>query len=131
MYILDPNGLIKYQVDKELTVSELLNAGQISLDPDSYFVSDATAVHRKDGTITRGQRPNITKPKINKTNNPKSINVVKVAPKKVENETSNPIDTATGNISTSAAARRAKILESYETVEGASQKVLAILGEGE
>jgi tetratricopeptide (TPR) repeat protein len=131
MYILDPNGLIKYQVDKELTVSELLNAGQTSLDPNSYFVSDATAVRRKDGTITGGRRPSITKPKTNKTKNPKSIDVVKVAPKKVEKETSKPIDPDTGNISISEATRRAKILESYETVEGSSQKVLAVLGEGE
>ena len=131
MYILDPDGLIKYQVDKELTVSELLNAGQASLDPNSYFVSDATAVRRNDGTITGGQRPKITKPATKKTNNPKSVAVVKVEPKKEELKTSKPIDTATGNVSISEATRRAKILESYETVEGSSQKVLAVLGEGE
>ncbi len=138
MYILDPNGLIKYQVDKELTVSELLNAGQASLDPTSYFVSDATAVRRKDGTISGNKRPKTTtSTEIKKT--PKSIEVAKVKTKP-SNQTNTrpttkpatkPIDTATGNISISAATRRAKILDSYETVEGSSQKVLAVLGEGE
>lgn len=129
MYILDPNGLIKYQVDKELTIDELLNAGQGALDPNSYFVSDATAVRRKDGTISGGSKPKITKPAPAKKNKPKSVDVVKVEPKRTEN--SKPIDTATGNISISEATRRAKILESYETVNESSQKVLAVLGEGE
>jgi tetratricopeptide (TPR) repeat protein len=129
MYILDPDGVIKYQVDKELTVSELLNAGQASLDPNSYFVSDATAVRRKDGTITGGRRPKIAKPKTKK--NPKSVDIVKVDPQKVKINPKKPIDTAMGNVSISEATRRAKILESYETVEGSSQKILAVLGEGE
>ena len=131
MYILDPNGLIKYQVDKELTINELLNAGQGALDPNSYFVSDATAVRRKDGTISGGSKPKIVKPAPEKKNNPKSVDVVKVVQGKVETKTSKPIDTATGNISISEATRRAKILESYETVDESTQKVLAVLGEGE
>jgi len=130
MYILDPNGLIKYQVDKELTVSELLNAGQASLDPTSYFVSDATAVRRKDGTISGGnqiQKPAATE--VKKT--PKSTEVAIVKKESSEVPNTKPIDTATGNVSISAATRRAKILDSYETVEGSSQKVLAVLGAGE
>ena len=123
MYILDPNGLIKYQVDKELTVSELLNAGQAALDPSSYFVSDATAVRRKDGTISGGSKPKIEKP-AKKTKTPKSADIVNV-------NKSKPLDTTTGNVSISEATRRAKILESYETVDESSQKVLAVLGEGE
>ncbi len=131
MYILDPNGLIKYQVDKELTIDELLNAGQGALDPNSYFVSDATAVRRKDGTISGGSKPKITKPASEKKNNPKSVDIVKAEPKKEKTQSSKPIDPATGNISISEATRRAKILESYETVDESSQKVLAVLGEGE
>lgn len=128
MFILDPNGLIKYQVDKELTVSELLNAGQAALDPNSYFVSDATAVRRKDGTVTGGAKP--------KNETPKSADVVAAAPKinksnKISKVKKKPIDTSDGNVSISEATRRAKILESYETVEESSEKVLAVLGEGE
>lgn len=129
MFILDPDGLIKYQVDKELTISELLSAGQAALDPNSYFVSDATAVRRKDGTVTGVSKI--------KKKTPKSTDVVSAAPK-IKNkktpsrkEPKKPIDTATGNISISQATRRAKILDSYETVEESSEKVLAVLGEGD
>jgi hypothetical protein len=46
MLIVDPNGAVKYQVDKELTTSELLNMGQKYLDPSTYHISESTAIRR-------------------------------------------------------------------------------------
>ena len=138
MFILDPNGIIKYQVDKELSVSELLNAGQAALDPNSYFVSEATAVRRKDGTITGGisNTENTAKnkaivtsaPQVNQTNNTSTNSTLA---NKTSTKRKIPIDPTEGNISISEATRRAKILDSYETVEESSEKVLAVLGEDE
>jgi len=134
MYILSPDGAVKYHTDGELSVDELLNAAQSSLNPGS-FVSEATAVRRTDGTITGGtvsNQPAVAKPTPvitpKEKQTPKTVEtaVVVAAP-----EVKTPIDPAEGNLSISAATRRAKILDSYETVDESSQKVLAVLGSGD
>ena len=117
MLIVDANGVVKYQVDRELSKSELLNIGQKSLDPTSYNISEATAVRRNSNEVVMAQdiplqpenlpsQPNETLEKTEKSNS---------APP----------------LSLSPATRRAKILDSYETVDESSQKVLAVLGAGE
>lgn len=133
MYILDPNGVVKYHVDKELSVDELLNAAQRSLDPNSYHVSDATTVMRNDGTVTGNiKTSNPTKNSPPKNHTPKQIitnsEVVTANPIRSKNK---PIDPSTNVNSISKATQRAKILESYETVDESSDKVLAVLGQGE
>lgn len=114
MLIVDPNGVVKYQVDRELTVSELLNMGEKALD--SYHISEATAVRRNSNEVVISQNntrhPVVQKPKTD------------TAPNQIEKAT-------TSTVSTSPATNRAKILESYETVEESSQKILAVLGVGE
>jgi len=134
MYILSPDGAVKYHTDGELSVDELLNAAQLSLNPGS-FVSEATAVRRTDGTITGGtvsNQPVVTKPATvvapPQKQTPKQAHNADVA---VVEKAKAPIDPAEGNLSISEATRRAKILDSYETVDESSQKVLAVLGSGD
>ena len=116
MLIVDPNGIVKYQVDRELTTSELLNMAQQSLDPTSYHVSESTAVRRNSNEIVVAQKP-------------KSQLGNKPVEKTTRVQKSN--NTGTSSPSLSEATRRAKLLDSYETVDESSQKVLAVLGVGE
>lgn len=119
MLIVDPNGVVKYQVDRELSTSELLNMGQKALDPSAYYISEATAVRRNTNNVAVVQQP---KPHpVNKTTQPKST------PNSKEKSSTNTLTAA----STSEATNRAQTLDRYETVEGSSQKVLAVLGVGE
>lgn len=106
MLIVDQDGTVKYQVDRELSVSELLNMGQKAVD--SSFPSSEPPVSKAVVTTTQSSTPS----------------------------TSSSTTTTTGkantsNTSLSAATRRAKLLDSYETVDESSQKVLAVLGAGE
>lgn len=128
MYILDPNGKVKYHTDKEMSIDELLIAGQRSLDPTSYNVSNATSVRRKDGTITGGVTQ--TRPKTVIKNTPKEVKpeeivvAAKVKPKEKEIET--PESNKVPDEETSQSA-----LIEFETVEESSEKVLHVLGKGE
>lgn len=117
MLIVDPNGVIKYQVDRELSVSELLNMGQKSLDPTAYHISEATAVRRNTNNGV-GNPPTTPYPVGTK---------VTPTPKVQEKKKDKGIPKST----LSEATRRAQVLESYETVDESSQKVLAVLGKGE
>ena len=117
MYILDPDGAVKYHTDKELSIEELLMAGQRSLDPTSYNVSNATSVKRKDGTITGGiSSPRITQKKsdnIPKNIEPKEV-VVAVQKQEEPKETKPP-----------------SVLDGIETIDESSERVLHVLGTGE
>lgn len=127
MYILDPNGIVKYQADRELSVSELLNAAQQSLDPGSYHQYDATAIRRNDGTITGGishETVGQEVPDPDPKSTPTNSDVVTAQPVAAPTSTSMPQDA----LSSSAATRRAQILDKYETVDESSEKVLAVLG---
>jgi len=124
MYILDPNGIIKYQVDKELSVSELLNAGQRSLDPNSYYVSESTAVNRNDGTISGG---NNIQTKANTTTTVVEAVITKPKAEVLPEESKVDVPMST----TSQGTNRAKYLEKFETVDESTDKILHVLGEGE
>lgn len=111
MLIVDPNGVIKNQVDRELSVSELLNMGQTALD--SYHISESTAVIRNTNEV-------VVAPKHPVKQTPKTVTTQK-----------NKVTATTSTASTSAATKRAQILDSYETVGESSQKILAVLAPGE
>ncbi len=112
MLIVDPNGVVKYQVDRELSISELLNMGQTALD--SYHISEATAVRRNSNEIV------VAKPQPQPSNTTTTVYSKKTAEQ-----------TASTALPLSDATRRAQVLDSYETVDESSQKVLAVLGAGE
>ena len=114
MLIVDPNGVVKQQVDRELTTSELLNMGQKALDSSSQHFSEATAVIRNSNEIEATQ-------KSNSNNSP---------PKKVT-PPNQPAQKPVSTGSISEATKRSKILDSYETIDESSQKILAVLGAGE
>lgn len=117
MLIVDPNGVIKYQVDRELSISELLNIGEKALDPTSYHISEATAVRRNSNAAVVAKKTKRAPINTSPENIPTPINSV--------------TNTTSTSVSTSKATRRSKILENYETVDESSQKVLAVLGAGE
>lgn len=121
MLIVDPNGVVKYQVDRELSISELLNMGQKSLDPNSYHISESIAVRRNSNQ------------NVVVNNTPPKHPVLK--PEGTETTSLNPKEQSTINNSTkmslSKATRRAKVLERYESVDESSDKILAVLGADE
>ena len=110
MLIVDPNGVVKYQVDRELSVSELLNMGQTALG--SYHISESTPIRKNSNDVVLA--PKSTERTVEKTTKPETT-----------------LKNTTSTVSTSPATERAKILDSYETVDESSQKVLAVLGVGE
>ncbi|MEM9548833.1 MAG: thioredoxin family protein [Bacteroidota bacterium] len=108
MIIVDPEGVIKYQVDRELSEIELLKMGQTALN--SYHISEATSIRRNSNI------PTALKPPIQ----PLSDSI--------------PRDTSTFISTTetpSQAKKREEFLETYETIEESSQKILAVLGDTE
>ncbi len=72
MFILDGDGIIKYQVDHELSRDEMLNIGQMMLDPANYNISDATTIRRNDGTVMATRPSNINQPPIRAVEKKKS-----------------------------------------------------------
>jgi thiol-disulfide isomerase/thioredoxin len=114
MMIVDPNGIIKYQVDRELNTIELLDMGQKALS--SYYASEATAIRRNSNQLVEASKQ--PKSDIEKSSNPQSQSKKSESP-------------VAAHYTISPATRRAKILEGYETVEESSEKVLAVLGAGE
>ena len=119
MLIVDPNGVIKYQVDRELTTSELLNMAQKSLDPSSYHISESTAVRRNTNQSVVTAAPSPYPIKNSPPTPPKKLEEEKTAKKKSNS-------TAT----TSKATNRAKVLDGYETVDDSSEKILTVLAAG-
>ena len=120
MIIVDPNGIVKYQVDRELSVEELLGMGQKALDPSTYHISEATAIRRNTNNVVNKkteERYPVGK-KLNPKNNTEGQKTVAV------NETQ-------GIESEGSSTSRKEFLDGYETVDESSQKVLAVLGAGE
>lgn len=117
MLIVDPNGIVKSQVDRELTTSELLNMGQKALDPSYYHISEATAVRKNTNEAVVVAQESKSKPVKKAQENVTSPN------KSVQ------IASSTGSLS--EATKRSNILDSYETVGESSQKILVVLDAGE
>ncbi|MEE9439006.1 MAG: thioredoxin family protein [Saprospiraceae bacterium] len=151
MFIVDYNGVVKYQVDHELTRDEMLNIGQMMLDPNSYNVSDATAIRRNDGTMAATKPsyttpPQPTLPKTTPAKPPVKIEEVKIidpTPKKIVEPMNQAPETIEAeengaqinDVTSSPAAakpqnKNSAYLDQFETISETKSKVLMVLDAG-
>lgn len=70
--VLDADGKVRYKVDRELSVEELLEIGELTKDPHTYYASQATAI----STTPMGSAANTAKP-----NNPPKTTIKAARPK--------------------------------------------------
>ncbi|MDF1694754.1 MAG: thioredoxin family protein [Saprospiraceae bacterium] len=117
LIIVDPEGIIKYQVDRELSIQELIQVGKDALDPTSYHKSDSTPIRRNQNKSTpKGAQNQST---------------VHLTPLHAESTKINKSLLKTQNKSQHVSVSDSSFLDNFETLEESSGKVIAILGAGE
>ncbi len=60
--ILDKNGGVKYQVDRVLSKTELLDIGKMVYETNAYFVSEATAINSNPMSQKKVEKKTVSKP---------------------------------------------------------------------
>lgn len=119
MYILDPYGNVKYQVDSEISKDELLNAANRALVSNKSIIA-GTAINRNDDSdITHSNADPVSSESL----------IVERAPS--IDQGAAKVQNSSPKKSSSKATQRAQYLEQFETVDESSNKILHVLGDDE